>query len=221
MSTCYMCDQEATTMEHAPPKCIFPEKKDLSSYDDYRQGLITVPSCEEHNTTKSKDDEYLLYLLAASATSSVIGLNQFLTKVKRSAERKPGLMVMVASNAKPAQIFDFDKNLWEEGLGIYVDAPRIDTTLSKCARALYFHETQRKFSGAVKVITPFTQYIDSQFNATVSSALAQAEDFFAIHPSFGNNPDVFCYKFTEGENTAMMLLYFYTSTKILVQLDKR
>ncbi|MDN5882405.1 MAG: hypothetical protein L0H37_08540, partial [Nitrosospira sp.] len=80
MSTCYMCDQEATTMEHAPPKCIFPEKKDLSSYDDYRQGLITVPSCEEHNTTKSKDDEYLLYLLAASATSSVIGLNQFLTK---------------------------------------------------------------------------------------------------------------------------------------------
>ena len=31
MTTCYMCDQRATTVEHAPPKCIFPEKKDVRS----------------------------------------------------------------------------------------------------------------------------------------------------------------------------------------------
>lgn len=216
-----MCDREATTVEHAPPKCIFPEKKDLPHNVDYRQELITVPSCEEHNTSKSKDDQYLLYLLAASVTSNAVGLNQFMTKVKRSAERKPWLAATMALKAKPARIFHPDENLWEEGLGIYVDAPRIDATLSKCACALYFHETHKKFGGSVKVITPFTLYLDSPLNAAVSSALAVAEDFFATHPSYGNNPDVFCYKFAEGENTATMLLCFYGRTKILVQLDKR
>lgn len=216
-----MCDQEATTVEHAPPKCIFPEKKDLHQDIDYRHGLITVPSCEEHNTSKSKDDEYLLYLLAASVTSSTVGLNQFLTKVKRSAERKPGLMVTLASNAKPARIFHAEDNLWEDGLGIHIDATRIDAILSMCARALYFHETQRKFDGSVRVITPCTLYLDSRLNASVSSALTAAEDFFVAYPASGNNPDVFCYKFAEGENTAIMLLYFYGHTKILVQLDRR
>ncbi|MDH1232687.1 MULTISPECIES: hypothetical protein [Stenotrophomonas] len=36
--------------EHVPPQCFFP--------DDRRDGLITVRSCDEHNSKKSKDDEY-------------------------------------------------------------------------------------------------------------------------------------------------------------------
>ena len=63
MAKCYMCDNLATTIEHAPPKCIFPEKKDLPAGMDLRKELITVPSCEEHNTAKSTDDEYLLNII--------------------------------------------------------------------------------------------------------------------------------------------------------------
>ena len=37
---CYKCDKEATGQEHIPPKCIFPERKDLDG--DYRKNLITV-----------------------------------------------------------------------------------------------------------------------------------------------------------------------------------
>ena len=29
IETCYMCDEIATSKEHVPPKCIFPEKKDI------------------------------------------------------------------------------------------------------------------------------------------------------------------------------------------------
>lgn len=56
-NTCYMCDAEATTVEHVPPKCIFPESKDLSSTDkllDFRKQLITVPSCDDHNGKNQK-----------------------------------------------------------------------------------------------------------------------------------------------------------------------
>lgn len=61
--TCYMCDELATTVEHIPPKCIFPETKDLEDKTlNLRKKLLTVPSCTLHNNAKSGDDEYLLRL---------------------------------------------------------------------------------------------------------------------------------------------------------------
>src|SRR5207249_7535044 len=56
---CYMCDRQATSHEHVPPKCIFPERKDTDG-QDLRAQLITVPSCDIHNSKKSKDDESLM-----------------------------------------------------------------------------------------------------------------------------------------------------------------
>lgn len=53
--TCYMCDLSATSVEHVPPKCMFPEFKDAKV--DLRRKLITVPSCDDHNAKKSRDDE--------------------------------------------------------------------------------------------------------------------------------------------------------------------
>ena len=66
IKTCYMCDQPVTSREHVPPKCIFPEKKDLPKGFDFRKNLIKVPSCDEHNSHKSMDDEYLMFVLASS-----------------------------------------------------------------------------------------------------------------------------------------------------------
>lgn len=67
---CYMCEATATSVEHVPPRCLFPEQKDLPSGVNLRKQLITVPSCEAHNTSKSKDDEYLLYALLMNKSFS-------------------------------------------------------------------------------------------------------------------------------------------------------
>ena len=56
---CYICGAPATSKEHVPPQCLFPEKKDIGT-EKFRKDLITVPSCELHNTNKSKDDEFLM-----------------------------------------------------------------------------------------------------------------------------------------------------------------
>ena len=58
-NTCYMCYAPATGREHFPPRCIFPEDR------KYRANLIKVPSCDEHNSKKSKCDEYLKFVLTA------------------------------------------------------------------------------------------------------------------------------------------------------------
>ena len=54
--TCYMCEELATSVEHIPPQCLFPEQKDLPDGIDLRKQLLTVPSCDKHNSKKSQDD---------------------------------------------------------------------------------------------------------------------------------------------------------------------
>ncbi len=88
MKTCYMCEAKSTSVEHVPPKCLFPEQKDLPSGVDLRKH----PACDEHNSKKSKDDEYLLYCLAMSLPADQIGNDHFLCKVRRAIKRNPNLI---------------------------------------------------------------------------------------------------------------------------------
>ena len=221
MTTCYMCDQRATTVEHAPPKCIFPEKKDVPSGKDYRKDLVTVPSCELHNTATSRDNEYLLYMLSASITSSDVGLNQFLTKVKRAAERSPALASSMLVSSDPVKIFHEDTQEWKDAYGIQVQGNRLDLVFKKIASALYFHEKKVQFNGEIKVVTGFTLYSEPSTNAAIASAVPAAEDFFSSHEPKGSNPDIFFYRFGEGPGSAIMLMNFYGTSKVLIKYEPR
>lgn len=207
-------------MEHAPPRCIFPTKKDVPEQKDYRKKLITVPSCETHNTATSRDDEYLLYMISSSITSNDIGLNQFLTKVKRAAERRPALASSMAVTNDPVRIFDEDSQEWKDAYGIQVEAKRLDAVFTKNACALYFHEQGKKFNGRVKVVTGFTLYNDLATNSAIASAVTAAEEFFSHHEIKGENPEIFFYRFEEGTNTATMLMNFYGTSKVLARFEK-
>jgi hypothetical protein len=61
---CYYqgCSQRGTTKEHVPPRSFFPK--------DQRKQLLTVPSCELHNTAKSSDDIYVLAQICMNASPS-------------------------------------------------------------------------------------------------------------------------------------------------------
>lgn len=48
---CYYCGAPATTREHAPPKMLFR---------GFECDSITVPSCEEHNNSKSGNDQAII-----------------------------------------------------------------------------------------------------------------------------------------------------------------
>src|SRR6266576_4429106 len=94
-SKCYMCDKPATSHEHVPPKCIFPERKDTGG-EDLRDQLMTVPSCDEHNTRKSKDDEFLMVSLAGILGNNSIGYRQKFTKVNRAIRNTSGRLLNAA-----------------------------------------------------------------------------------------------------------------------------
>lgn len=75
MRSCYFCNLPGTTDEHVPPRAIFPAQKDFPG-ENHRLDLITVPSCTEHNSGKSDDDEFLLVSLAGIIGNNSIGYRQ-------------------------------------------------------------------------------------------------------------------------------------------------
>lgn len=216
-----MCDSPATSVEHAPPKCVFPEQKDTPSGKDYRKNLITVPSCDAHNMARSKDDEYLLHVLAASITSNDVGLNQFLTKAKRALERNPKLVDSLPISDTPAFNYVAASGDPDEAYPVMAQGDRIDKVITCCARAIYFFETGEKFIGPTKAVAGFMSYLDNSVNQAVSEALGYAKEFLRFAPEKGENKDVFYYKFVEGAGSAVLLLCFYRGTEFLVRLDKR
>jgi hypothetical protein len=54
MKECYFCGKTANSREHLPPTQVFKGIK----VD--KKNRITVPSCDEHNTSKSRDDEAIV-----------------------------------------------------------------------------------------------------------------------------------------------------------------
>ena len=67
-----MCDSSARSREHVPPRNLFPEAHESGGVD-YRINLITVPSCDAHNSAKSKDDEFLMLVSAESLEAILSG----------------------------------------------------------------------------------------------------------------------------------------------------
>ena len=101
--SCYMCDNPPTTMEHVPPKCFFPESKDVFDGKDYRKNLISVPSCEDHNLKKSHDDEYIFYVVLSNYSGNLVAFNQFVSKALRAYRKNPKLLGIYSSTC-PATV---------------------------------------------------------------------------------------------------------------------
>lgn len=212
-----MCEKPATSDEHAPPRCIFPELKDVSDATNRRENLITVPSCDEHNSVKSKDDEYLLYILSLSITSNSVGHTQANSKVKRAIARKPNLLSKFNQNATQIPFTNFNNGNKSDAIATLIDGDRINSALDKCARALYFHTTGQKFIGIAKVINGFL--LSSQENSENKVEIfEQTKNIFNHYQYLGNNQDTFKYKIIDVNESAMLLLEFYDTSKAIVDL---
>ena len=218
--TCYMCDQPATSDEHAPPKCLFPEQKDLPQGTDYRKKLIKVPSCDVHNTAKSKDDEYLLYILPASVGSNNVGLNQFLSKVQRAITRNSNLAKNLTETHVAVSIQDTTTNIWSNSVALKIDISRIQDSLEKMARAIYFYHTNKKHLGSVSVVGNFTLSLDDiSLNTRAQELFAMAEPILCNQTIYGENPAVFTFKIASIESITLIELAFYGSNKALAVLS--
>lgn len=194
---CYMCSSEAVSQEHVPPICLFPEIKDLPSGVDYRKSLITVPSCIEHNLSKSGDDEYLLFLLVTNWGVNSAGLRQWATKLRRSMDRRPTKR-NIFRNPRPISIRGVTTGIFD------IDFDRITREMDKISRGLYYHHFQQHWFQPIDVIFPAAITVgsteSSDHNRVVRETATLAARFLENEPVFGANPEIFHYQYRVRED---------------------
>lgn len=219
--TCYWCGSAETSREHVPPKCLFPESKDTPDGVGFREDPITVPSCDEHNTVRSKDDEYLLCILAMSILNNSLGNQQATSKVLRALKRSTGLAHLVLGQNTAVVVEDTETGKVEKSIALKVDYRRVTNVLEHNIRGIYFHHYGRAWAGNVSLAAEFLMALD------VPEALAQndrleelrkmADIGFEEVDKQGRNQDIFCYQIIdrlEDEGNLIMRLSFYGNTRV-------
>lgn len=217
-----MCEQKATSKEHVPPKCFFPKSQDTSGSKDYRKNLITVPSCDKHNSQKSQDDEYLR-MLVTNICSGNKEADLLLDKsIKQSLLRNAKLMGLLKKPYIDQQIGT---------IAFQVDRQRFDDALSRLFFALFYHHTSgEKWLKHVKIVTPaLLPRIESKDKSKIDVRnkyywYGERRDKFITSalltlPKLGNNPEIFHYKFAiqsldSGQKTFVARMVFFETLPI-------
>ena len=213
---CFACHNPATTREHVPPLCLFPETKDAEEGRNLRRNLITVPACADHNLAKSTDDEYFRWVVSTNLAANRVGTWQAVTKVARAHGRRPALGQSILEGAKDVTVFDSRTGSEHPTAEAPLDGARFRRVLDLVALGIYRHHFGEAWSGTVRVHPDFIVGIGPEWTTDVDTArivLFEAADrLFAPETKRGENPDVFWYQVHESRMPAQyqMRLAFYS-----------
>ncbi|KAB2518033.1 hypothetical protein F8N49_23240 [Pseudomonas sp. GXM4] len=213
--TCYMCEQPATSVEHVPPKCIFPEFKDAQV--DLRRKLITVPSCDDHNAKKSRDDEFLMVSIAGIIGNNSIGYEHYQGKIQRALRRTSyRLLGRVFLKGSITRIGDENKFL--DLIWGTPDYPRLVDCFTHIAYGIYRHHFQVSFDGKIKVFLGFLHSANKNQNSFKEFIAHRAE--IDLKEKHGSNQGVFYYRLAPPDQFGLSLMHlcFYENVNVYVSL---
>lgn len=209
MVSCYMCDEVAVSVEHVPPRCLFPKQKDLPRGVDLRRELLTVPACAQHNMEKSREDEYFLNVIVGVEGVNAVGIEHYRHQVRRQYVRNNSLLRRFKSRS-----VDIGDRLAHR-----VEIERLDRFIDQLARGLYFAHFGQNWQGRLGWFPEFLSRItesDPQHERVRLSTIARSEEIFSTIPSLGANPSVFTYQVIGTEQECEMRLHFYGAARILL-----
>ncbi len=209
-ATCYMCDAPKTSREHAPPLCIFPEE--LVCGGDLRKNLITVPSCDAHNSLKSEDDEFLRATLTMAAGRNAAGTALFFAKTLKAVRRRPETYRPMFTDKGPV--------LAGQGRALKLDKSRLDRCIDHLVRAIIFHAYRTKWLKPMDVFSPsLFSGIESGkpvAHEPTTMIVEMIRSFLGSTPVRGNNPQVFKYRlrFDRDEEVFAFAGIFYDAFEV-------
>ena len=138
-----MCDSAEMSREHTPPLCFFPEAKTIGR--DLRRDLITVPSCDRHNSKKSKDDEFLRSVIVMAPGNSEAKEHLFFGKLLPAVSRK--------SHVYRSFFADKGTVLQGKGRALKIDRKRFNNCIDHMARAIFFDAFERKWQHPIAIVS--------------------------------------------------------------------
>jgi hypothetical protein len=201
-----MCEQVAVSDEHVPPKCIFPKTKDLPDGISYRQDLLKVPSCDVHNSEKSKEDQYFLNVIVGSDLINEVGREHYRNQIRRQNKRNPSILKRFAG-----QSIEIDSRL-----AFRVEIDRLDGFVEHLARGLYFAHFGKTWHGELRWFPEFLSRVtDADSEARLALIEANDQEFKDV-PLFGAHLKVFAYQVLGTDAQCKMRLHFYECCKVLL-----
>lgn len=218
---CYFCGVPATSVEHVPPACFFPETKDLDEGIDYRKNLLTVPSCDAHNSQKSKDDEYLQLILIHSYFSNKAGRGHYNSKVVRAMTRRPALLAALFANKTPVTVDA------EPTVAIDIDRERFNRALVHVCQGLCYLHTGKPWPKDIEIHTPILLVMNDQdadrTNALVVKLGRAVIECLRNAEQRGKNTDIFWYQMVADESKDRFLcrMVFYGGFEVFGVSDPR
>ena len=215
---CYACDSLATSREHVPPKCLFPEAKDVGS--DFRKGLITVPSCDEHNSEKCSDDEFLMVSLAGLIGNNSIGYLHRFTKVNRAIRRSSFKLLRRAMKDQQWHAIEIRPNKFLDVVYGTPDHDRLNRCFDRISRGLFIETFRNRFSGKTKTMLAFLPSKDPNSKEFRRFILDKVKIELAGKMRLGENPDVFSYQFSGPDEHGIYACHmlFYGGLDVFVSM---
>lgn len=213
---CYFCGKPATTDEHIPPQCIFFGNV---NGEPNRKNLITVPSCEEHNLGKQKDDEYLRFVLIMNIASSGINGNLNIDKFIRATKRTPHVFSSFLNNPRKVFVKELSTQALEETLAYEPDIYRYHRILKQISIGLFYYTYHMVFRGQVSIAYDGTIYLDSISENMESEKIKKA--FHVIEGTAeykGENQNIFKYKVIDQSNMKYLKMVFFNTNEILIRM---
>jgi len=138
LQCCYNCGAPATTQEHAPPLCFFPV--------GYSSGLVTVPSCDDHNTKLSLDVEYVRNVICGQQDTNLVAA-RVLETAEKSYNKNPKLFNRTFSDVRGVIIDG------EETGAFSIELPRFKRVMRAIAFAMYYNDFGRRNEGDFDVFS--------------------------------------------------------------------
>lgn len=195
-------------MEHVPPKGLFPEPRPSD--------LITVPSCEKHNKTYSKDDEYFIWLITTASPYSSDAIRVIHEKVIKAFKRRPAYHRRIMSEIVDVDIVTENKLYLRTVKAFRYDERRVRRIVNKIVRGLYYYE-----QNGVRIFP--TDYHVRKFYLNPPLKKSTTE-IMQNSPGRLIADGNFWYKYSSAkEDSALMLwfLMFFGNTLILALTDSR
>ena len=212
-------------MEHVPPKVFFPDKKYSLDNDDHRQKLITVPSCDTHNSNKSHLDEYLFGVITINILTNEDGQNLALRKtVDKVIKRNPKLFKELLQSAQEVFVDENNSGDLQPTLAFEFDEGKLDECFEHISRGIYFHHFQKIYEGNIRSRYQFIVSLDIDSvdkNKRLEEYRQLVEEGLSNLQKYGQNPKIFYYRIMqEGSEKLFLQLSFYESIKVDIFFNK-
>ena len=214
IDSCYRCGEPATSREHVPPLCLFPEAKDFRI--DLRKDLITVPSCELHNSKKSRDDEFLMISISSLFQNNLVGFLHAKTKINRALRRKHKDFLYKEIIRNPKNSIHTINGIDFPVIQGNMNTGRLFECFTNIAYGIYKHEFNQNFNGKIILFLGFTNYENPNDETLKQFIKRRFEVDETLQPLKGKNPNVFTYQFCAPDKFGLigMKMTFYGATEI-------